>query len=59
MNLKVPTLEEVFLRLTGEGTRQYGGRMTKDEKKKMKAKRNQPKTVVVSGEEEVRDAGNL
>ena len=59
MNLKVPTLEEVFLRLTGEGTRQYGGKMTKDEKKKMKAKRNQPKTVVVSGEEEVRDAGNL
>ena len=57
--LKVPTLEEVFLRLTGEGTRQYGGKMTKDEKKKMKAKRNQPKTVVVSGEEEVRDAGNL
>lgn len=60
MNLKVPTLEEVFLRLTGEGTRQYGGKMTKDEKKKMKAKRNQPKTEVVSGEEEeVQDAGNL
>lgn len=38
MSLKVPTLEEVFLRLTGEGTRQYGGKMTKDEKKKMKAK---------------------
>ncbi len=60
MNLKVPTLEEVFLRLTGEGTRQYGGKMTKDEKKKMKAKRNQPKTETVSGkEEEVQDAGNL
>lgn len=60
MNLKVPTLEEVFLRLTGEGTRQYGGKMTKDEKKKMKAKQNQPKTEVVSGEEEeVQDAGNL
>ncbi len=59
MNLKVPTLEEVFLRLTGEGTRQYGGKMTKDEKRKMKAKRNQPKTEVVSGEEEVQDAGNL
>lgn len=59
MNLKVPTLEEVFLRLTGEGTRQYGGKMTKDEKRKMKDKRNQPKTEVVSGEEEVQDAGNL
>lgn len=60
MNLKVPTLEEVFLRLTGEGTRQYGGKMTKDEKKKMKAKRNQPKTEAASGEEEeVQDAGNL
>ncbi len=59
MNLKIPTLEEVFLRLTGEGTRQYGGKMTKDEKRKMKAKRNQPKTEVVSGEEEVQDAGNL
>ncbi len=60
MNLKVPTLEEVFLRLTGEGTRQYGGKMTKDEKKKMKAKRIQSKTEVVSEEEEeVQDAGNL
>ncbi|MCI8364161.1 MAG: ABC transporter ATP-binding protein [Eubacterium sp.] len=60
MNLKVPTLEEVFLRLTGEGTRQYGGKMTKDEKKQMKAKRNQPKTEAVSGEEEeVQNAGNL
>ena len=60
MNLKVPTLEEVFLRLTGEGTRQYGGKMTKDEKKKMKAKRNQPKIETESeAEEEVQDAGNL
>lgn len=48
MNLKVPTLEEVFLRLTGEGTRQYGGKMTKDERKKMKAK-----------QEENNDVGNI
>lgn len=32
----VPTLEEAFLRLTGEGTRQYGGKLSKDEKKKRK-----------------------
>lgn len=38
MNHKIPTLEEVFLRLTGEGTRQYGGKLTKDEKKKQKEK---------------------
>ncbi len=38
MNQEVPTLEEVFLRLTGEGTRQYGGKLSKDEKKKMKKK---------------------
>lgn len=38
MNHKVPTLEEVFLRLTGEGTRQYGGKLTKEEKKKKKEK---------------------
>lgn len=38
MNHKVPTLEEVFLRLTGEGTRQYGGKLTKDEKRKKKEK---------------------
>ncbi len=40
MNHKVPTLEEVFLRLTGEGTRQYGGKLSKEEKKKMKRKLN-------------------
>ncbi len=38
MNNQVPTLEEVFLRLTGEGTHQYGGRLTKDEKKQLKKK---------------------
>lgn len=36
MNTKVPTLEEVFLSLTGEGTKQYGGRKTKKDKKKEK-----------------------
>lgn len=40
MNHNVPTLEEVFLRLTGEGTRQYGGKLSKEEKKKMKQRRN-------------------
>ena len=34
----MPTLEEVFLRLTGEGTKQYGGKMSKEEKKKMRQK---------------------
>lgn len=34
MNTKVPTLEEVFLSLTGEGTKQYGGRKEKKDKKK-------------------------
>ncbi|WP_026835583.1 ABC transporter ATP-binding protein [Eubacterium xylanophilum] len=43
MNLNVPTLEEVFLRLTGEGTRQYGGKISKDERKKMKRKLIQQK----------------
>ena len=38
MNHKVPTLEEVFLRLTGDGTKQYGGKMSKEEKKKMRQK---------------------
>ena len=38
LNHKVPTLEEVFLRLTGDGTKQYGGKMSKEEKKKMKQK---------------------
>ena len=38
LNHKVPTLEEVFLRLTGEGTKQYGGKMSKEEKKKMRQK---------------------
>jgi len=60
MNLKVPTLEEVFLRLTGEGTRQYGGKMTRDERKKRKAKQNQPHSEVPSKEKEGdQDAGNL
>ena len=40
MSNNVPTLEEVFLRLTGDGTRQYGGKLSRDEKKKMKEKRN-------------------
>lgn len=38
LNHKVPTLEEVFLRLTGEGTKQYGGKLSKEEKKKMRQK---------------------
>lgn len=38
MNHNVPSLEEVFLRLTGEGTRQYGGKLSKEERKKMKKK---------------------
>lgn len=38
LNHKVPTLEEVFLRLTGDGTKQYGGKMSKEEKKKMRQK---------------------
>ena len=38
MNTKVPTLEEVFLSLTGEGTKQYGGRKKKKDKKKEKEK---------------------
>lgn len=38
MSNNVPTLEEVFLRLTGEGTRQFGGKLSKQEKKQMKKK---------------------
>ena len=38
LNHKAPTLEEVFLRLTGEGTKQYGGKLSKEEKKKMRQK---------------------
>lgn len=51
MNLNVPTLEEVFLRLTGEGTRQYGGKLTKEEKKKMKAKLNKAQEEIDASEE--------
>jgi ABC-2 type transport system ATP-binding protein len=51
MNLKVPTLEEVFLRLTGEGTKQYGGKMSKDEKKKMKAKLDMKKHIAKKKED--------
>lgn len=32
MSLKIPTLEEVFLRLTGSGTKQYGGRAERTKK---------------------------
>lgn len=52
MSQKIPTLEEVFLRLTGEGTRQYGGKLSKDEKKKMKDKLSQT-------EEEKEDVSGL
>ncbi len=38
MNQKVPTLEEVFIKLTGEGTKQYGSNLSKEQKKKMKEK---------------------
>lgn len=38
MNHKVPTLEEVFLRLTGAGTKQFGGKRSKEEKKREKEK---------------------
>ena len=38
MSSKVPTLEEVFLRLTGEGTKQFGGKRSRSEKKKMREK---------------------
>lgn len=40
MNHQIPTLEEVFLRLTGEGTRQYGGKLSRSEKRELKAKRS-------------------
>lgn len=43
MTNQVPTLEEVFLRLTGEGTKQYGGRLSKEEKKKARAARTASK----------------
>lgn len=43
MTNNVPTLEEVFLRLTGEGTRQFGGKLSKQEKKQMKKKIAAPK----------------
>lgn len=33
MNLHVPTLEEAFLSLTGEGTKQFGGKIEKDVRK--------------------------
>ncbi len=36
MSQVVPTLEEVFLSLTGEGTKQYGGKMSKQERKQMR-----------------------
>ena len=50
MNTKVPTLEEVFLSLTGEGTKQYGG-------KKKKSLRNKKKKEVKPEEkqEEVKE----
>lgn len=53
MTNQVPTLEEVFLRLTGEGTRQYGGKLSKEEKKKVKAARSASKKAAkhVSPEE--------
>lgn len=51
MNHKVPTLEEVFLKLTGEGTRQYGGKLSRDEKKKMKQKQNTPENKVETAPE--------
>lgn len=38
MNHKVPTLEEVFLRLTEGGTKQFGGKRSKGEKKRVKVK---------------------
>lgn len=58
MTNQVPTLEEVFLRLTGEGTRQYGGKLSKEEKKKAKATRSASKKAAEVKEEE-QDAGNL
>lgn len=54
MNQKVPTLEEVFLRLTGEGTRQFGGKLTKEEKRKMKEKLHQEEKPLQ--EEEMEEA---
>ncbi len=52
MGHNVPTLEEVFLRLTGEGTRQYGGKMSKEEKKKMKKKLEEKETASEKEKEE-------
>lgn len=51
MNHKVPTLEEVFLRLTGAGTKQFGGKRSKEEKKREKEKLAEKKK-----EEEIKTA---
>lgn len=48
MNNQIPTLEEVFLRLTGEGTRQYGGKLSRSEKRDLKAKRSKEEEKHVS-----------
>lgn len=56
MTNNVPTLEEVFIRLTGEGTRQYGGKRSKEEKKKAKKEKSVLKKTVKSETEETAEA---
>lgn len=48
MNSKEPTLEEAFIRLTGNGTRQFGGKKEKPKKKETESEK-----------EEETDAGSL